>query len=145
MVIGISAIERFQAKIEVLPNGCWRWTASANHKGYGMFSYNGRMGSAHRFSYQQFTGVISEGLTLDHICRNRWCVNPSHLEPVTNQENCRRGDTGIANTRKTHCPAGHLYSPENTYIYQTKDGRRLRSCRKCHAKREIKRRLLCVR
>ena len=72
-------------------------------------------------------GPIPEGLDLDHLCRNRWCVNPEHVEPVTRRENLIRGQTTIAqNVSKTHCPAGHAYDETNTYYY-----RGMRQCRIC--------------
>ena len=141
MPIKIAPLDRFKVKIKALPNDCWEWTGAINHKGYGLFSYKGHPVIAHRFAYEQLIGPISDGLTLDHLCRNRRCVNPAHLEPITNRLNCRRGNTGIKNALKTRCPAGHQYTSENTYVYKNKDGREMRSCRKCHTEREAKRRL----
>ena len=72
---------------------------------------------AHRYAYEELVGPIPEGLQLDHLCRNRSCVNPDHLEPVTCRENLRRGETlNAANLAKTHCPAGHPYAGENLSI-----------------------------
>jgi hypothetical protein len=80
-------------------------------------------------------GPIPDGLVLDHLCRNKLCVNPKHLEPVTNQENILRGLTplvgGYYNMAKTHCPKGHEYSPENTY-YRPSRWRQTRVCRICN-------------
>ena len=89
----------------------------------------------HRWVYQQVHGPLAPGVQLDHLCRRRHCWNVKHLEPVTCRENLRRGNTRAAvNLAKTHCPQGHEYSPENTYVY--KNG--ARACRVClreHARR----------
>jgi hypothetical protein len=122
---------RFWAKVNVTPD-CWEWTAALNVKedGYGSFGGNGQIVLAHRFSYVLLVGPIPEGLTLDHLCRNRRCVNPDHLEPVTLRENILRGEGLTAkNARKTHCPSGHPYSGENLYV-SPKGDRRCRSCRR---------------
>jgi hypothetical protein len=130
-------VERFLERIGgETDTGCWPWTGSVDTHGYGHFAVNGRTTRAHRFSYEHFVGPIPEGLTLDHLCRNRPCVNPAHLEPVTNAENVRRGNaTSAINARKTHCIHGHPFDEENTYIAP---GNGMRTCRTC--KREDNRR-----
>ncbi|WP_249139118.1 DNA (cytosine-5-)-methyltransferase [Actibacterium sp. MT2.3-13A] len=87
--------ERFWSKVEKTES-CWDWTAALNEKGYGIFWSNDQDRSvrAHRFAYEQIDGEIPDGLELDHLCRNRKCVNPAHLEPVTGKENTRRGNAG---------------------------------------------------
>jgi len=111
---------------------CWEWTACIHHDGYGQFKLNGKNEQAHRLSYEDKFGTIHEGLEIDHLCRNRKCVNPDHLEPVTHPENVKRGLAGFINglirRAKTHCPQGHEYSKENTYVYP--NGKRM--CRTCN-------------
>jgi hypothetical protein len=93
-------------------DGCWLWTGRKNTKGYGRLTIDGRTTGAHRWSYEYHVGPIPEGLVIDHLCRNRGCVNPDHLEPVTQKENVRRGEAG----QRTHCYAGHEFTPENTIM-----------------------------
>lgn len=116
---------RFWAKVD-RTSDCWLWTGSL-HLGYGVIAAEGRANMAHRVSYELIVGPIPDGLTLDHLCRNRACVNPAHLEPVTNVENVMRGlSVGALNARKTHCPKGHPYTAENTML-----SRNRRCCRTC--------------
>ncbi len=134
---GLESAERFWMKFQRNPDsGCWEWTAGKNSTGYGQFYFHLRLERAHRVAYTLLVGPIPEGLAIDHLCRNRGCVNPSHLEPVTNRENLLRGDTlPAANVRKTHCPQGHAYDEANTYI--TKRG--LRMCKACSRERDKRR------
>lgn len=95
--------ERFEAKVERLPSGCWRWTGYITDRGYGGIvegGKNGRSLYAHRVAYALYVGPIPDGLQTDHLCRNRWCVNPDHLEAVTQQENILRGDMPSAVIRR---------------------------------------------
>lgn len=97
--------------------GCWVWTAGKNAYGYGAIRRSGKTRMAHRVAYEMKHGSIPNNLPLDHLCRNRACVRPSHLEPVSLGENLLRGNTITArNKARTHCPQGHPYSKDNTYI-----------------------------
>lgn len=124
--------DRFWPKVDA-SGDCWLWTASRFPDGYGSFSVNGRARGAHRVAYELLVGPIPSGLTLDHLCRNPSCVNPTHLEPVTDRENVRRGHGPTAvNARKTHCIHGHLLDEQNTYIYPAG-----RCCRRCAITRAV--------
>jgi len=126
----IPAIERFLEKINVANSGCWEWTG-AKCRGYGVIQISSKSKKAHRFIYAYYYDELSSDLTIDHLCRNRVCVNPLHLEQVTARLNILR-DMGTAaiNFRKTHCPQGHEFTPENTYIYPNHK-KRGRGCITC--------------
>lgn len=124
------ALSRFASKVTLSDTGCWLWGGWRNHKGYGMFWYDGRDTPAHRWSYEHLVSEFDLSLDIDHLCRVRHCVNPDHLEPVTRQVNLLRGDTFNArNAAKTHCPRGHEYDSKNTYIKKN-GGRSCRACRR---------------
>ncbi len=134
-----SDLERFREKYVVEESGCWRWAAAINKDtGYGAFWFRGQMQGAHVAAYNLFVGEVPKGLELDHKCRNRWCCNPEHVEPVTRKVNCERSPligkspgtlaaAGQRNRSKTHCPNGHPYDAQNTY--HTGRGRQCRTCR----------------
>lgn len=125
---------RFWKFVAPADNGCWNWTGYLG-TGYGLFRLNGRAERAHRLSYSWLVSPIEKSLVLDHLCRNRACVNPAHLEPVSFRENILRGVGPTAiNARKTHCAHGHPYSEENTAHRKNKNVPRTRVCRECERK-----------
>jgi hypothetical protein len=132
--------DRVMSKVAVAETGCWEWTA-AKVAGYGRVRWNGRSALAYRVIYELTVGPVPAGLELDHLCRNRACCNPDHLEPVTHAENVRRAGgfaaAIAAQLAKTHCPHGHELTPENTYVPPL-SSRPQRQCRTC--RREGKRR-----
>lgn len=124
-------LARFWKKVNKdAPGGCWLWTASCVADGYGQFNKGSKqMVRAHRFAYEACVGPIPDGLTLDHLCRVRGCVNPAHLEPVSMRVNIMRGQSsGAVNARKTHCIHGHEFTPENTQTSQSRGWRRCLTC-----------------
>jgi len=127
-----SVSERLRVRIKIDAKGCWNWTGFIRKDGYGELRSRGKLYLAHRISYELFVGIIPEDLVIDHKCRNKKCVNPNHLEVVTQRENLLRGEGPTAqNAGKTHCLRGHLLFGSNSYISQ---GRR--RCRKCDSMRQ---------
>lgn len=124
-MIGAKAERRFWSKVVIHPSGCLVWAARLNHAGYGQVHVHGHTVKAHRLAYELLVGPIPTGLEIDHLCRNRACVHPDHLEPVTHTENTRRGARGGA--LLIACPYGHPYDEANTHINW--HGRR--ECRVC--------------
>lgn len=120
---------RFWTRVD-FTDSCWLWAKRLQADGYGSFSIeSGRTVLAHRWAYEFIMGAIPTGLTLDHLCRVRHCVNPEHLEPVTAAVNTMRGyGAGAIHARQTHCIHGHILSGDN--IYLTPRGHRV--CRHCH-------------
>jgi len=105
----------------MLESGCWQWVASKNEDGYGIFRGAG-YNLAHQWSFRHAGKMVPPGMEIDHVCRNRACVNPDHLEAVPHVVNCRRG----GNAQATHCKNGHEFTPENTIA-----GKNRRTCREC--------------
>lgn len=118
------------------PNsGCWLWLGAARSKRsrYGSHHHNGKQYLTHRLVYELLVGPIPAELQIDHLCRNRICCNPDHLEPVTIRTNLLRGETlAAANAAKTHCLHGHPLSGENLYLHPN-GGRICKECGRKHA------------
>ena len=110
----IPVADRLWAMVDKTPGGCWNFTG-CKMKGYGQIRDGSKAALAHRVSYEIARGPVPDGLELDHLCRNRSCVRPDHLEAVDTKTNVLRGNGPTAiNARKTHCSKGHEFSKENT-------------------------------
>jgi len=150
--------ERFIKRISVVASGCWNWTGVLDRDGYARFHKSKNQHRAHRVSYEFHNGAIPQGLTIDHLCKNKGCVNPEHLEAVTKEENASRHNaegykkwwstlsnkdkvkfieksskkaSKVAAAKKltaTHCRRGHEWKPETTYIVPSTGHRRCNVC-----------------
>jgi len=131
-VLEHGAADRFWKKVDIQDvESCWNWTGSLMSKGYGQFSVGPRVGHknlrAHRVAYELTAGTIPSGMDLDHLCRNRRCVNPAHLEPVSASVNNKR-----AGAARTHCARGHAMETGN--IAKGRNG--TKECRACRLQRK---------
>lgn len=131
-VPGLAA--RFWAKVDATGD-CWEWTGGRDSGGYGAFGVSRKRTGAHRVVWEVLVGPIPPGMEVDHLCFNTGCVNPDHLEPVTQVENLLRRRWNITHmlAARTHCPQGHPYDEENTWI-TTSGTRSCRACGKIRAK-----------
>lgn len=138
-------LARFFNKVDVTVDGCWLFTGGLT-LGYGTVRIAGtrKNAMAHRLAYEHSVGPIEPGLQLDHLCRNRACVRPDHLEPVTRRVNILRGAGVTAqNASKTHCKRGHPFTDATTYL-RPAGGRTRRDCMECRRIRDRERRPLKV-
>lgn len=126
--MGTPWIGRFLAAVTDAPGGCWQWTGYLMPNGYARITIDGERQYAHRVAYEAFVARIPDGLVIDHLCRNRGCVNPAHLEAVTQRINVLRGKSHAADrARQTECLRGHRFDAANTYMA----GNGTRKCRHC--------------
>jgi len=141
----LTAAEVVEEKHEKTIAECWKWLGQINDGGYGIVYWHGKQVRAHRLSYEAHIGPIPHGLELDHLCRNRSCINPKHLEPVTRLENVRRGvGISVQMSKKTHCIRGHLYTAETTRI-RSRGNSTTRECITCYPCRPKKEKTHCFR
>lgn len=128
--------QKFWGFVIPADTGCWEWTGYRDRDGYGICTWGGKHARAHRVAYEMLFGYLDADRALDHLCKNRSCVRPQHLEPVTwQQNNARSGSLSALNARKTHCSRGHEFTDENTRVSGGK-----RACRTCDAMRARRRR-----
>jgi len=114
---------------------CWLYAGYCNYKGYGMTWVGDKKLMTHRVIYEALVGEIPEGLTIDHLCKVKACINPDHLEPVTQRENnLRSNDMAGKNARKTHCVNGHKLSGDNIRMYEPKNERVCLACQSIRGK-----------
>ncbi len=145
LVHEVPPLERFNANYEVAPSGCWEWTGCVRRTGYGVFHPTPKQVAPHIWSYQYFKGPIPDGLTVDHQCRNRRCVNPDHLRLLTRGDNVLASPESNAgrNMRKTHCDRGHPLEGDNLIVipnFRNPERPPWRQCRECAIMRKRARR-----
>ena len=131
------SVAGLKSMTQVAPRGCWEWQGNTQN-GYGRF---GRYGYAHRRMYELVVGPIPAGCEIDHLCMEKSCINPAHLEAVPHRVNVARFNRARA-AKITHCPQGHPYDQANTYISHRGNGSPFRTCRSCVRARSKQRRVV---
>lgn len=129
-------IDRFLRKFTATDSGCHEWSAATQKDGYGILSHEGRSVLAHRWSYEYFNGPIPANMTVNHLCRNRPCVNPAHLELLTHAENVRYSANLGAYRAGDTCRKGHPWDGH----FKIETG--ARRCYKCESERSLKARTI---
>jgi hypothetical protein len=130
-LMSCSEEKRFWSKVDKTPWGCWLWLGRLDEDQYGIFHLRGKSRKAHRVAFATINEISESFDVLDHLCRVRYCVNPSHLEVVTARENFDRGNSLLSRYGKARfCKNGHEFTPENTYRNE-----RGRTCRACAIQR----------
>lgn len=136
---GMSVDARFMFWVDASGSGCWTWTGRIKPNGYGVFKIGENNVYAHRYAYELFVGPIPAELVIDHLCRNRLCVRPDHLEPVTDRENILRGrGIGVRNSERTHCLHGHVFAEGN--LVPSKNYRSCLACQRRYSREWSRRR-----
>jgi hypothetical protein len=116
-----------ECPVDGLDPKCWTWIAALTSRGYGSVSHGGRIWSSHKLAYELLVGAVPDGLQIDHLCKNKPCCNPAHLEAVTGKVNCERTNAA----QKTRCVNGHPLVGPNLIIKSRPNGRTIRNCRVC--------------
>lgn len=140
----------FLARVRVLENGCWRLSGSKLPRSYSPYRIGGIQFNAHRVSFEIFKGPLVNGLVVDHVCMNRYCLNPDHLRQVTQRDNLAENTRSERVNRireLNECKVGHVFSADNTIWFKRKD-KKYRLCRECNRNRckekKLRRKALCA-
>ena len=130
---GLLSLPRLSRNAVVVDTACWTWTGARQSAGYGSMGMNGKTVLVHRYAYEMLVGPIPEGMTVDHLCSNKVCFRPEHLQLLDRNANSRKHYAAI-----THCPQGHEYDVANTKLSK----RGTRSCRTCYNLARVARRAM---
>ena len=135
-VVWGSVLDRAMQKVDA-SGPCWLWTGAGTQNGYGNIRVKGKTHLAHRVVWEELVGPIPDGRVIDHLCKVRSCVNPDHMEIVTQRENVLRGKAGLRGVRRaTHCLRGHPFTPDNTLVSPSGESRQCRTCKRLRARKD---------